>query len=545
MPSVQETLAELVQSYTNLFNKYNNKIDEIETEVTDAVNELDTNWTNKEAQIDSDVAAKLQEVDDRLADFDNLVFYAAPTTQGDGNGLTLGNAATLQTILDTKIVNSVVNKIYLTSGQHVLTNLTQLSKVYFLHMLPEGVYDSGNPPIIITQHTTDAHISTDTTGSPSPSQLCDAHDFDETPLDIIDSTVLFENISIRGTRSWMRNTRSLILSTGDFYADIWVHTIACTAHSCMGIEFVEGGKFYGDNDAMIFNVWHPDYIGCSANLQPYSSPLIIDNNSQFFQNGILEWHSNLPVIEYPKQLLIGFRDDDVETSKDTAINVLNNSICKIAKLKTYHVAQLFFCDESSQFDIGYWELITGSDEVKWVGQSRNSEVRLTADDTAWPDNASPNHVKIKNAGIDPEHATMLAYDGGKVVLRGIDVTGNCDCNTFLTVDGAVEVIGKDGKILAANRAGNIGFREIINNTASEVSLTGMICETRLGDSDTAFIVSRGGRTEQRDGTIITSDEYLVDSGGVYIDQNGDVFGGQVQVGGGKPLGQLGWASLVN
>jgi hypothetical protein len=531
--SLEQQVGDLVVATNALTQEVIDKLGVINTTVSNKMTEIDGYWVTKEGEIDTAWALKEAEINERLADFDNQEFFAAPTVQGTGDGLSSANATTLQDIIDNKITKSVVNIIHLSAGLHLLTSGTTIEDGYVIKMDVDGVYSFGTPPIIITPHTTDADISIDETGDPNPSQTCTAHAHDEFPLHLINCTLIIENIHFRGTRRCILAERSRIISLNgsDLVFNTWVHSLSCTSHAGSGLVMYDS-VFIGNNDDMLCNIYHPDYTTCGDSIVDWVSPIVCDQNSQFLQRGDVIWNgTNIPINEYPGLETPEFRAA-VPSSIPSAIQSLGDSKVYINKLTINGVRQIFYAKDGD-FHVNYLETVDGSNPLQWIGQAhRDSKIVLTNDAGAWPsvDDVDPlvaaKAIKIENINANPDLASLLLYDGAKLYIRGAEVTTtNCACGTLITTDKRGDVIANALVVKSPDRAGNQGFMQVLNTGESRVELENCDLTTRQGDNDTAIVTGRAGLTTVTNLTATASTVHTEFDYGRYLDDNGYLSGG--------------------
>lgn len=511
MPTLTEEVANLVTSTDALTQNVIDKIGQIDSELDAKKTEIDGYWTTKSAEIDGYWSNKETEITQRLADFDNLVFYAAPTQAGTADGLSSANATTLQDIVENKLVNSVVNKIYLLGGLHVLNSGTTIENYFILQFLPDGVYDALNPPIIITPSTTDSDISRDEIGNPSPSQTCTAHDSDEYPLLIKNSMVMFENIRFRGTRHALRLESSTAVITGESHFDVWIFSISCTAHRGVGLYCVDS-RVYGSGQWHI-NMYHPDYTACSDILSNYAAPIVCER-SGIFLHGRLEWAGNIPVAELPTENIAKYRAT-VESSPRTCINARDRSLIQIKNFAYKGCAQLFYTENQSVIDVQYVEAIVGTEPVKWVGQALDhSKISLSNKFDDWPTDVQKK-FKVENTGNVTENASFIANIKSEIFLEGIEVIGTCACSTFALLDKDSEFYAENSIISSDDRDGNLGFFKILQNFNSKAFVKNSVMSTRNGDNDTA-ITTISGKTISENNVITSTIPYYQNNFGILI-----------------------------
>jgi hypothetical protein len=519
MSTLTEQVANLVTATDGLTGEVISKLGQINSELDAKKAEIDAYWVSKSNQIDTDWNNKEIEINQRLEDFDNLVFYAKPTSSGTGDGLSSANAATLQDILDNKLVNSVKNKVYLAPGLHVLNSGTTIEDYYIVHFLPEGTYDNLNPPIIITPSTTDADISRDEIGNPSPSQVCTAHDSDEYPLVIKNSMVAIENVRFRGTRHALRLEKSTATISGEVHFDVWVFSISCTAHRGVGLYCVDS-KVYGSGQWHI-NIYHPDYTACSDVLSNYAAPIVCER-SEIYLNGRLEWTGNIPVAELPTENVPKYRAT-VESSPRTCINARDKSFIRIQNFTYKSCVQLFYAETQSVIDVQYVEAI-GTEPVKWIGQAiEYSKILLSNKFDDWPTDAQKK-FKVENTGNVTENASVIANIKSEIYLEGIEVIGTCACSTFALLDKDSEFYMENSIISAENRDANLGFFKILQNYNSRAFLKNSVMTTRNGDSDTA-ITTISGRVTSNDNSITSTTSHYQNNFGIII-KDGVAHGGK-------------------
>ncbi|MCV6639656.1 hypothetical protein [Candidatus Albibeggiatoa sp. nov. NOAA] len=518
--TLENTVTDLVTQTNKLTNEVIGKMATIDQRVTDAETELDNHWTAKSAQIDSEWAAKQIEIDAKLNAFDNQIIYVAPTAQNDATGVDAENATTLADALSKHLIPSVANTIKLSKGLHVLP-AQALNDLFLLNFEPTDDYDPDNPPIICTPNTVDSQISTNSTGISSPSQICEAHAYDEIPLSFNNSTVRFNNVWLRGTRHCLNLDKSTIFTLGDMHLDLWIYSASCTSHSGIALQ-AKDSTIYSDADLDI-NVWHPDYTGCTDVLADHAAPILLDS-SKHIQKGQLTWSSNIELNEYPKQNCIGWRTE-TETAHATAINLINGAQLHIDRLMINNVMQLFWADDSI-INVGFMEMAEHSEPLQWLGQARgqHAQVSFTNRSADWYNIDDTNVVRIENTGTNPDQASLIAYEGAQVYLDGVKfTTTECPCNSFMTTETA-QVLLQNSIIYAPDRDNNQGFLHISHNTDGHVLAKNNQLTTRLGDDDVGFVTVKGGFTREENNQFNFSQDYSVDTYGRHQDSFGNTKG---------------------
>ncbi|WP_353571130.1 hypothetical protein [Candidatus Albibeggiatoa sp. nov. BB20] len=516
---LEEAVVELITETDELTHEVISKMQMIEQRVSDAETELDTHWIEKSTVINNEWISKKAEIDAKLSTFDNRIIYVAPTAQNAGTGVDADNATTLAEALSSHIIPSVANTIKLGAGLHILPT-QELKDIFLINFEPAGVYDSNNPPIICTPNTIDSTISTDATGITSDSQICDAHGYDETPLIFKNATVQFNNVWLRGTRHCLKFDKSTVFTLGDVNLDLWVYSASCTSHSGTALHATDS-QIYSDATLSI-NLWHPDYTACSDVLANHAAPIFLDNSKQI-QKGKLIWSSNIKPDAYPKQMSIGWRTP-FEATHATALNIVNGSHLHIERLKINNVMQLFWADDS-KFSVAFMEMDQLSEPLQYLGQLRgqNAQASFTNRNAEWYDSAEPNHVRMANVSDNPEQASLIAYDGAKVYLDGINLTANEASGSFISSEMA-EILLQNNVINALDRDNGQGFMQISHNTNGKVICKNNQLSTRLGDNDTGFVTLEGGFTKVKDNQLACGQEYQVDTYGRHQDSLGNTQG---------------------
>lgn len=518
MSTLTEQVANLVTSTDNLTTEVINKIGQINGELNAKKTEIDGYWSAKSAAIDADWLNKANEINQRLSDFDNLVFHAKPAKVGTGDGLSVANATTLKDIIENKLVNSVVNIVYVSPGLHVLTSGTTINNCYVVKFLPEGTYDALNPPIIVTPSTTDSNISRDVVGNPSPSQTCPAHHSDEYPLLVNNSMVVFENIRFRGTRHALRLEKSTAIISGETYFDVWVFSISCTAHRGVGL-YCADSKVYGSGQWHI-NIYHPDYTACTDAVNDYAAPMVCER-SEVLLFGRLEWISNILVAKLPTESIAEYRIT-VDSSPKTCINSRDRSFIRIQNFAYKGCRQLFYASGFSVIDIQYIERLTGSEPIQWIGQVfDHSKILLTNQFSNWPTNQQ-NKLNVQNAGNVADNGSIIAYLKSAIFLKGVEIIATCACSTFVVLDKDSELHVENSTISADSRTGNLGFFKALQSYSSRAFLKGNAITTRNGDSDVA-ITTETGQTISISNTFVATTIHKESNFGRFID-NGIVHG---------------------
>ncbi|WP_353571486.1 hypothetical protein [Candidatus Albibeggiatoa sp. nov. BB20] len=518
--TLENAVTDLVSSTNKLTNEVIGKMAGIDQRVIDAETELNNHWLTQSNQINNEWTAKQIEIDAKLNAFDNRVIYVAPTTQNAGTGVDADNATTLADALSQHLIPSVANTIKLAKGLHVLPEL-QLSHLFLLNFEPADDYDPENPPIICTPNTVDSQISTNTIGLSSPSQICEAHAYDETPLHFHNSTIRFNNVQLRGTRHCVKFDKSTVFTLGDVHLDLWIYSASCTSHSGTAL-YATDSQIYSDA-ALDINIWHPDYTGCTDVLANHAAPILLDNSKQI-QKGQLSWSSNIQLNEYPKQNTIAWRTE-FEAAHATAINLINGAQLHIERLSINNVMQLFWVDNSI-FSVSFMEMAEHSEPLQWLGQARgqNAQVSMTNHNADWYSIDDKNVVRIENTGTNPDHASLIAWDGAQVYLDGVKfTTTECPCTGFMTTETA-KVLLQNSIIYAPDRDNNQGFLQIVHNTDGRVLAKNNELATRLGDNDVGFVTVKGGFTREENNQFHFSQDYFVNTYGRYQDSSGNTQG---------------------
>ncbi len=535
--SIEQELTSLTTAVNSLTTEVTGKTAEINTTLSDKTNWVSEQWVAKEDVIDVQIAAKLAEIDARIANFDTQTFYVAPVALGSGNGLTPETATTLTDLVGNHLNNALINQIKLAPGQHVLpgaigAELSNYLLIFFEHDDSYGPFDKENVnthPVICTEHTVDADISESLVADPNPSQTCQAHSHDEIPLIFHNCGFKFQNVYLRGTRGCLKADEGSVWFTS--FQDIlntktWVYNISCTSHTGYGI-WLNDCSVVGLGNDIESSIFHPDYTQCGDEIQEFVSPIVISGKTRGIQRGqIIVNGNNIVTGEYPTKLSEGFRTD-VATSSPSAITVIGESASfEIDRLVANGLRQLFYV--TGQLKVNYIGLVGGSQPVQWLGQVHGPGSRLILTDNAgaWPADSAPEALKIENINTDPDHASLIVYDGGEFHANGMVLTTTeCACGTLITTNDSSEVSLKNVVVTAPDRTGNQGFMQILNTANTRTTLKDCSLETRAGNNDTAIITTEVGKTISKGNTFTTSTEHLEATYGRYLDNNGIVSGG--------------------
>lgn len=433
-----------------------------------------------------------------------LTFYAAPSAQGTGDGLSSGNAATLQTILTSKMKAATYVVVKLASGNHVLSSTVTIADQLYLQLEADS-YDNQNPPIICTTHSTGANISEDTSGNPSSSQTCAAHGYDEYPFLIQNSHVSLKNVWIHGIRYCLNVVNSFVELHGDTFFKLWAYNVSSTRHDGMAI-YASQSQITGEN-ATKFWIYHPRYQSTSDTFVTAVTPLYLTYGTEMTHSGTVTWVAstqiNVPISNNMPTSNSSFLNEYLYTS----IIVVFKSILNCNNLIIDNVLVAFSLLHQSGVLANLSQIGTGKLHTLFQAY----------------------HQAIVNlyltSNISAENTTgyfgILGVCSTGWVIGG-DVTGYGASATAFYVYYA-SALKSWLNILAENRASNLGFvYGYIASCNSSVVFNSAIT-TRNSGTDKVVVATMGSTITQIGGTnTCSAPVYTVGSGGRYIQSDGTV-----------------------
>lgn len=422
-----------------------------------------------------------------------LTFYAAPSAQGTGDGLSAGNAATLQTILTNKVKIATYVVVKLASGNHVLSSTVTIDGQLYLQLEAEN-YDNQNPPIICTTHSTGAYISEDTSGDPSSSQTCTAHGYDEYPLLIKNSHVSFKNVWFHGTRYCLNIVNSFVELHGDTFFKLWAYNISSTQHDGMAI-YAEKSRITGEN-ATKFWMYHPQYQSTSDTFVKAVTPLFLTSGTEMMHTGTVTWVANTQTnLDHKLISCLYVYDSSTASFSDFIIDgVLNafyttvNSRLFVSRLIQQGTAKLAVLSRSAQGSDVY--IVTGSNI------------------SACPTTANLAFIVVSAARFYAD------------VLFPITIYGTAGVLLYCIQASFVKFFAP--AVLAEDRASNLGCQTMIYaDNMSTCLWVGNATTRNTGDK---FVIAvNGSIVKNASGTITASAPYYtVTYGGRFIEVDGTV-----------------------
>jgi hypothetical protein len=432
-----------------------------------------------------------------------LTLYAAPTTQGTGDGLSAANAATLETILTTMLQTATYTVVKLASGSHILSSTVTIDKYFYLR-LEATAYDSLDPPIICTTHSTGTYISEITTGSPQPSQTCTAHGYDEFPLLIKNSQVVIDNVWFHGTRNCIKCIDSHIELLGETNFKLWAYSLSSTEHDGQAI-YAQRTQIVGDDTNIAIDIFHPQYTAITDTITLAVTPIYITDNSSMVKGGEIIWTANTQT-NVPR---VGSNPISYHQS---SINVYYNSKLSI-NLSVDNVVQVFHIGQS-HLKVVLTQIGTGK-LFCVINGWRLSEIWISINGELHVDNSSG--VNVYDA-VFHINGSSVHVDSGSITMYGLSKTvifGGYNSSVIYSVDTNAENrnnnLGSDliavayrlSKIALHNThtTRNSGTDKIVNASEGSDIYTS---STSLTSSSPNYAVSSGGRYIESDGTVHTT-----------------------------------------
>ena len=415
---------------------------------------------------------------------EKITYYASPT--GTGDGLTSGSPDTLANIL-AKLDANAHYEIQMQTGFHNLgTTAVSLNNLNFVRFV--GI--SGTPTIC-TEHTKSANISTVITGSPSDSQTCTAHSYDEYPLDIQDSNVEFDGISILGTSNCIKINGGSIRFSGSSKLYFWIYDSDTEAYGLIA----EDSEIRCDDTLYIYG-----YHNETTSKTLYAADF---NASRFNLNNVITEFSHK-----------GSGASSAMTFNNSAngriagyIQVLNQYRCMLLSNSRVSINEIRLNSASEPFTI-------------CISATENSDITITPN-VNWQ--TGTNIVEATTYFLDAQSNSSITCGSGSynVYCRGVNTVTNG--YAFNAIEhGNIHI--RNTTIYAENRASNLGFEVgIFCNKNSTVTASSLTLTTRQGGDDefvqsgnlSSVVVSSGTRT--------TTNHETVWNGGRYVDSTGTLY----------------------